>query len=611
MRRYSDGNRLYDKPHGNGSKCRQLYAHGQRQVWNIRGFVRFSYDHIGGHTLNRAFTVSVLAALGLAACSSHANTIPNTPVQHRGVLSIELKIPNATQTSGVARRPQYISPATKSVLIIPTGGPQFFANVTPTSPGCTATASGTVCRLDNIGASVGQSELTVYAYDAPVPPAGSKVGNVLSAGSTTVTIVAGQSNVVQLTLGGVPAKAQILSLNTTPVNGAATDLHFSVKVMDADGYTIVGSTPYGSSDAQPPAGVSVSIAQTTPDGFAPPFQFVVNGTKSTGSMVLTSPTDTYSVIYPGSGLISATLQVGGGPPLASAIITPQAAAAPFQNVPQLEPGAVLLPWDATFWFTEPSKKAIGYVSNGVERDIVLPSGHTPTQLAGGAKFMYGQTFVFGTQEGTVGYLTADGVRGEYTLPTNSPVGGVTAQTDPSEPYGIEYTQPAAHKVGVAPLFGGNITEYTLPQAATPGKMDSGYFVDPGSNSVGYVNSTGWKEFPLPTAGSDPTDVAFDTGYAIWISEGGANRLAHMDTQSGVAAEFPTDAPLTSIATADQFQVIAATDNAGNIEYFQQDGSRALFKTVGAGPATQIRGYSQDQLIYVCASCAVNIQQFLF
>ena len=607
----SDGNCVYDVSHGNGTKYWELYAYGERYVRNIRGFGGFGYDNFGGHTLNRIYAVSVLAALGLAACSSHAGTVPNTPVRQIGVLSIELKIPNATQTSGVLRRPQYISPATKSVLIIPTGGPQLLANVTPDSPGCASTASGTVCRFDNVGASVGQSEITVYAYDAPVPPPGSKVGNVLSAGSTTATIVAGQSNVVQLTLGGVPAKAQILSLNTTPVNGTATDLHFSMKIMDAAGYTIVGSTPYSSYDAQPPDGVSVSIVQSSPDGYAPPFQFVVNGTKTTGSMVIASPTDTYSVIYPGTGVISATLQIGGGPPLASATITPQAAAAPFQSVPQLEPGAVLLPWGGSFWFTEPSKKAIGYVSNGVEHDIILPSGHTPTQLAGGPQFMYGNTFVFGTQEGTVGYLTADGVRGEYTLPTNSPVGGITAQTNPSEPWGIEYTQPAAHKVGFAPLFGGTITEYTLPQSATPGRMDAGFFVDPGSNAIGNVSSTGWKEYPLPTPGSDPTDVAADSGITVWISEGGGNRVAHMDTSSGVAAEFPTAAPLTSIATADEAQMIAATDNAGNIEYFQKDGSRALFVAGNAGPATQVRGYSQNQLVYVCASCAVNIQQFLF
>lgn len=527
-------------------------------------------------------------------------------------MSISLKIPNPPATPSGTRAPHYVSPGTKSVLIFITGANQVSLNVTPGSPGCTATPSGTVCQIDNIGAPVGDTEISVSAFDSPVPPPGSKVGNVLSAGTVMAHIVEGGQNLVQIALGGVPNKAQITSLNTTPVNGSAADLHFSMKLMDADGYTIVGSTPYSSNviGIAQPGPVGVGILQTNPIGYASKFEFVVNGATTTGGMQITSPGDTYSIIYSGSGIVSATLQVqqNGSPVLATATITPKAATAPVQNVSQLESGATIFPFNGELWFTEPSKKAIGYVQNGVEHDIPLPSGNTPSALAGGPTFMYGTTLVFGTQQGTVGYLTSNGVQGEYALPTTSPVAGIMATTDVSYgTYQIAYTQPAAHKVGIALMFGGRFTEYMLPTNATPGYMDAGYFVDPGSNAIGHVDSTGWKEYPLPTAASDPVDVAGGTG-TLWIAEGAAKRVAVFDTQSNAMTEFATDAPLTSIAGG---SVITATDNAGNIEYFQADGTKTTTQTGSAGPATQIRNYAGDGFLYVCSTCAVNLQEFLF
>jgi streptogramin lyase len=163
--------------------------------------------------------------------------------------------------------------------------------------------------------------------------------------------------------------------------------------------------------------------------------------------------------------------------------------------------------------------------------------------------------------------------------------------------------------GIDPAY---YKEYTLPAGADPETMADGYWVDPGTNSIGSVSvlKGTWSEIPLPTPGSKPSAISWGPGSTLWIAEAGAHRVARFNPNSNSIVEYATADVLTSLATADEEFLLAATDAAGNIEYFDNIGKETTFVTGSAGPATQIGG-GIDDFPYLCPTCTVGIQDFLF
>lgn len=559
---------------------------------------------------------AVCALFAFAACGGSHSVVP----QHAnsGFATFVVKIPFPLAVSG-AVRPQYVSAGTKAIGIR-TLVQTLAANVTPGSPNCVTSASATTCTFQNVGIPVGQSSVEVDAYDQTLSASGLLQGKILSSGATLATIAEGTSNTVHVAMGGVVAKAQILSLDTTPVNGSPTDLHFSLNIMDADGYTIVGSDPYafaGDAPTTNSVGVSMqSISTVVPDVGAYDFTFTVNGKSSTGSMTLAAPSDTYAMSYSGRGVISATLavQVNGAPPLATATIAPVPASIPLAGGLAVDSSAQVYALDdKTVWFSEPSKKSLAYIASGSLHEIPLPSGHTPTSL----NPVSSTSMVFATREGTVGVVDASGSVAEYTLPVSVRIGGVAFDDLTGD---IVFTEPDAGKVATYNRTPpGYYTEYALPAGATPGTMSfNGYWVDPGTNAVGDLNvaQATVHEFPLPTPNSDPTSVFSGNSSAMWITEGNAKRVAVLNPNSGaLVAEYPTADILTSISETDEGRVIAATDVSGNIEYFNPNdtsGRETTFVTGVNGPAQAISGaFQREGFVYLCPTCLNGLQEFLF
>lgn len=560
-----------------------------------------------------AFAV-IMTSFALTGCTAHAVPTPSTP--RTGMATIILRIPHASAQSG-AKTPKYISPATASVKIQTANG-SIGENVTPGSPNCISGASATTCTFNNIGAPIGTSLLSIDAYDKPLSASGGFQGNIVSSGGTMVTIAEGQTNRLQLALGGVIAKAQILSLNASPVNGAPTDLNFSVKVTDADGYTIVGSQPYalaGNGYYGNPLGVSVlSYALPNPVQGSYDFTFTENGVSNTnGGMGIVAPSDTYSIAYSGKGVISATLAVGvnGLPPFATAVISPQPAVVQIPGAPAVDESAHMYVLDdKTIWFTEPSKKAIAYLTSGVLHEFTLPSGHTPTYLAFATSFPPNVEFVFATQENTVGTIDSSGTIKEYTPTLSSAIGGLGYDVLTGD---LVLTEPGAGKVASFNLAGFT-KEYALPAGAIPGEIFGGYWVDPGTNAVGTLNVQNGtvREYPLPTPNSNPTSVMPLSSAQVWVAEGGGKRVAVIDPGSGNVTEYPTADALTSITGGDQGRIIAATDVSGNIEFFDTSGNEHTFVTGANGPASEIGGASiREGFPFLCPTCLNGIQEFLF
>lgn len=550
------------------------------------------------------------SALILTACAGRSQQIP--PAVRTASLSLTIKIPAANDPRTV--RPFYTSAGTKAV-VIRTGLTTISANVTPGSPNCVASGSATLCTFNNVGAPTPSAVISVTAYDQPLTPSGTAQGNVLSSGAVSVSITPGQVNTVNLTMGGAAAKAAITSLNTSPLNGAASDLSFHVNIMDADGFTIVSpgvyTSPFGSGTAEP---VTFLITESPASDS---LRFTINGASQVfaDQAQLNGPSDTYSLQYAGRGVISATLNVetlNHALPLATATISPQAAYLPVAGAPALDASSVVIGAadGATIWFTEPSRAKIAFVRGGVLHELPIPSGNTPTILAV-APVPGRQEFVYATAQGTIGFAIDNGTITEYTPPTHSTIGGIHFNPGIFTAYFTE----TVGKIGKLGL-GGGISEISLPPGEHPTAMDpiAGDFVDPATNSIGFIDpSDNVTERALPTANSQPNGLAQGPQGSLWVSEAGAKRIARL-TPDGSISEFPTQDILTSITVVSGDSgppFVAATDASGNIELFNLDGSETAYNPGTHGPANSAgQGYNHD-VLYVCAACASGIQDFLY
>jgi hypothetical protein len=194
---------------------------------------------MGARRIAFLFPLSLSAAL-LAACGGGGSSAALPPVQSTSsapstgttssvpaAVAISIAIPSASgaTASAGARRVRYVSPATKSATVDYAGGTQ--------TVNCTSS-----CTI-NLSLTAGTQSFSFKLYDAP-----NGAGNVLSTAQTTATIMAGTSNVVKVTFGGVVASVAIAAAVASVVAGNPASIPVTVTAKDAAGYTIVGSEPY-------------------------------------------------------------------------------------------------------------------------------------------------------------------------------------------------------------------------------------------------------------------------------------------------------------------------------------------------------------------------------
>lgn len=80
-----------------------------------------------------------------------------------------------------------------------------------------------------------------------------------------------------------------------------------------------------------------------------------------------------------------------------------------------------------------------------------------------------------------------------------------------------------------------------------------FFTDFNNNNIWRFNATSgtFTQFPIPTVGSDPYDVAVDGNGIVWFTEFQANRIGRLDPSTGVITE--------TVVTGDPRQIAIATD----------------------------------------------------
>jgi hypothetical protein len=166
-------------------------------------------------------------------------------------------VPHATASS-TARKPQYISTATQSIAVTPSGGVRQVFALTPSSPNCVAVNNGgsdLSCTL-KISAPVAQNEsfgISMYAST-------DGTGVPLSTATIVANVVSGQNNALAATLSGVVASLSIAIAPATTTAGTTATVPVTLNALDAAGRTIIGPGNY--SDA---SGNAISITLTTSD----------------------------------------------------------------------------------------------------------------------------------------------------------------------------------------------------------------------------------------------------------------------------------------------------------------------------------------------------------
>jgi hypothetical protein len=201
--------------------------------------------------------VALFLAGSLSACgggsASNPASVPTAPAANQPspaakdvLVSFSIQVPTASGAR-MRRVPHYVSSSTKSasITVTPSGG----SAGTPAVVNCTTVCSGSV------SAPPGSDTFVVNLYDAQ-----NGGGNLLSTGTLTQTIVANQTNNVNLTFNGVVASFNLGFSSKTISSGTAGSVGLSVNALDADGNVIVGPGVYVNSGGTP-----ITVALTNSD----------------------------------------------------------------------------------------------------------------------------------------------------------------------------------------------------------------------------------------------------------------------------------------------------------------------------------------------------------
>ena len=193
----------------------------------------------------RSFKRFALALFALATACSSPSSPSTPPTQNRqantAAVSFRIVVPKATQ----ARKAAYVSPSTAFVTVTDNAVPAYAISFNCSNGTCSG----------QLNVPVGANTFTFLLHDL--------YGKLLSSGSTTATILAGQVNTVSVTFNPVVVSIAMPTLNAP--YGQAQQISVAPKALDADGNVIVGPGTYEDSNGNP---VTVTAKVTDPLGGA-------------------------------------------------------------------------------------------------------------------------------------------------------------------------------------------------------------------------------------------------------------------------------------------------------------------------------------------------------
>lgn len=193
-----------------------------------------------------AFSTVALAAV-ISACSSSA-TVDRPAEAPPSTVAITFII-NKPATQSNARIPAFVSPNAQSASIAITG-----PNGAKSDP-FVGNCSGNNCS-QTVKAPFGVDTFAVSLYQGM-----NATGTLLSSGSVTANIVAGQTNTVSVTFNPIVGSAAA-TVAVVPA-GTPTSIPVSVIAYDPSGASIIGPGVYQDANGNP---VTVSVSVTDPSG---------------------------------------------------------------------------------------------------------------------------------------------------------------------------------------------------------------------------------------------------------------------------------------------------------------------------------------------------------
>ncbi len=406
-------------------------------------------------------------------------------------VSVAFHIVPTTVPSGARRRPKYVSIGTQS------------ASIAVSAPGAPATTFVIGCDYGvcngSVDAPVDTDTFAVKLYQAP-----GATGNVLSSGSTTQTIVAGQANAVNLTFDGIPAKTALTFDMPNPLIGTPLTFNLDVTALDAGGWTIVGAGNY-----DPP----LVLTLTDP-----------SGATSLSKTTVTSPSDVVTFSYNGAAKVVSTVTsaVQGLPADQTAVFEPANISAEFADpTPEGFPADIIQGPDGAMWFTD-----------GLYVNRITTAGAITKYAATGAP----SSIIVGP-DGAL-WFTEFGNDKQY------------GRLDPADGSVTE------HAVAVS---AGTFTVAFMAFGAD-GNV---YLTDDGTNQAVYavVPATGAlvKSYSF---GSAPTGIVAGPDGAIWVGLA-AGSIARIGIPDGLTSTYPTSGKVVQL-TAGTDGNVWFTDDTGKI-----------------------------------------------
>jgi len=235
----------------------------------------------------RSFAV-LAAALLLAACGgggAAVSTPPKSSGHGTGVLAFSIVIPVKPAPSAARRKPAYVSAATQSVSFAVGASTPQVVTLALGSPSCPLGQLGYTCTADASVAAGANQSLTIKTFAST-----DGSGPVLSQNTVVITVVAGQTNPVTVSLNGVAASLA-LAVSGPVSKCTPSSVTVTWSALDASGYTIIGPgtivAPDGTAVA-PTLAVSDAIRFTVGAPAGNSWNVAYNGAGGTSPVTLTA-----------------------------------------------------------------------------------------------------------------------------------------------------------------------------------------------------------------------------------------------------------------------------------------------------------------------------------
>jgi hypothetical protein len=458
-------------------------------------------------SLVKRLVIAATAGTLLAACASEeTGTLPGTqtaansisPASKRtSTLTIRIRIPKTRHHRGKA--PRYISAATQGMTMA-FSGPSTFTqviNLTPSDPRCSG--SPLECTIQ-VSLKPGKYTATIDTYDqAPVDGAIPVGANLLStAHDVAFTVAAGVANRIGLTLDGVPASITVGGFPTASAGTGFLNKSFSVTVMDADSYVIVGtySTPITLTDSDTSGATTIATA----------------GNDDPPADELLSSSDSPTISYTGAAINPVTISASAGAVRGSGLFVVKlpifVADSGNSAVKEIPPGCVSAACVSTLGggFSEPSGVAVD--GSG---DVFVADDH----LGG----------VYEIPPGCLSAACVSTLGGGFNAPSGVAVDGSSnvfvADTNNSA---VKEMPPGCASAACVSSLGGG---FGFPNAVAVDGSGNVFVADTANNAVKEIPPGCYSASCVSTLGSgfkDPSGVAVDGSGDVFVADSGNNAV---------------------------------------------------------------------------------------